>query len=400
MAALKARLAATEERLRESDTRHRLLTESWAQAVWETIGTGGWWLPTVPAGAPTPVRRWRSGWALAGWMPSIPAIGPMPSDNGARERPARGFIDAEFRLCAPDGGWRWTNVRAAPVLDAAGNVRKWVGLNIDIDDRKRAEAALRESEERLRLALEVGRVAAWDWDIETGEVRWSDEHFRMQGYAVGEVAPELRGLGDDVHPDDLAGTEAAMTGPRARRGLCPRIPLAAPGRHGALAIRLRAFLLRRPWCTQEDGRRDDRRHRTPRRGRATEDAAGRTPASRSQHPRDRPVGREPLRRCRRPGRGLCPASPGAGSALARTHVLPTRHAGGGVDMEDMIRDDGLPRSRSIANSTLDLPLCRAVAEGREVLTLAVHELQEMNATKYGAFSRPSGRLSVDRRRQT
>jgi PAS domain S-box-containing protein len=131
-----------EAALRESDTRHRLLIESWTQAIWETDADG-----VVVADSPT----WRAytgqtvnEWLGYGWLDAI-----HPDDRAFAERQwreamaARSLVNAEFRLRAPDGGWRWTNVRAAPVLDADGNIEKWAGMNIDIDERKHAEAALR-----------------------------------------------------------------------------------------------------------------------------------------------------------------------------------------------------------------------------------------------------------------
>ncbi|WP_376092778.1 PAS domain S-box protein [Roseomonas sp. CCTCC AB2023176] len=145
--------ARIEARLRESEARHRLLVGSWAQATWETDGRG-----VVVADSPS----WRAytgqtlpEWLGYGWLDAI-----HPDDRAYAERQwrvataARGLVNAEFRLRAPDGGWRWTNVRASPVLDAEGHVEKWVGMNIDIDARKRAEAALRGSEERLRTLFD------------------------------------------------------------------------------------------------------------------------------------------------------------------------------------------------------------------------------------------------------
>ena len=139
----------TEAARRESATRHRLLIETWAQAVWETDADG-----VVVADSPS----WRAytgqtpeEWLGYGWLDAI-----HPDDRAYAERrwreaiAARSLVDAEFRLRAPDGGWRWTNLRAAPVLDADGGIEKWVGMNIDIDTRKRAEAALRDSEDRFR----------------------------------------------------------------------------------------------------------------------------------------------------------------------------------------------------------------------------------------------------------
>src|SRR5690242_10602768 len=150
---LKSRLAEADaliSTLRESEARLRLLTESFAQASWETDAGG-----VVIADSPS----WRAytgqtlhEWLGYGWLDAI-----HPDDRAYAERQwreavaARKVVNAEFRLRAPDGGWRWTNVRAAAVLDEAGRIEKWVGINIDIDARKRAEAALRESEERLHV---------------------------------------------------------------------------------------------------------------------------------------------------------------------------------------------------------------------------------------------------------
>lgn len=54
----------------------------------------------------------------------------------------------------------------------------------------------------LLMASEIGRVGMWDWNVETGELIWSDEHFRMEGYEVGEVIPTYALWAERVHPDD------------------------------------------------------------------------------------------------------------------------------------------------------------------------------------------------------
>ena len=79
------------------------------------------------------------------------------------------------------------------------------------------QRALEESEQRSRLALEVGRLASWDWDIVGDHVSWSDEHYRMQGYAVGEVEPSFGAWAARVHPEDLPGTIAAIDEARDTR---------------------------------------------------------------------------------------------------------------------------------------------------------------------------------------
>lgn len=144
----------SEERLRESEARHRLLIENLAQAVWETDSAG-----VVVTDSPS----WRAytgqtldAWLGCGWLDAI-----HPDDRAYAERQwreaisTRSLVSGEFRLRAPGGEWRWTNVLAAPVLDEKGEIEKWAGLNIDIDVRKRAEVSLRESEERQAFFLKL-----------------------------------------------------------------------------------------------------------------------------------------------------------------------------------------------------------------------------------------------------
>jgi PAS domain S-box-containing protein len=46
-------------------------------------------------------------------------------------------------LRAPDGSYRWTNLRAVPLRDRDGRIEKWIAINVDIDARKQAEAGLK-----------------------------------------------------------------------------------------------------------------------------------------------------------------------------------------------------------------------------------------------------------------
>ena len=105
---------------------------------------------------------------------------------------------------------RWYNTRHVPIRDAAGAVIGAGEVTSDVTELMRAQQALRESEERLRLALDAGAMATWDWHIPSGEVIWNDEHFRMLGYEVGSVKPSYRAWVDRMHPDDAAATEAIL----------------------------------------------------------------------------------------------------------------------------------------------------------------------------------------------
>ncbi|WP_232491437.1 PAS domain-containing sensor histidine kinase [Novosphingobium kaempferiae] len=63
--------------------------------------------------------------------------------------------EAEGRLRGADGQYRWFLIRASPFFDADGNLTQWFGVNIDIDDRKRAEEQLRQSQSDLAHVTRV-----------------------------------------------------------------------------------------------------------------------------------------------------------------------------------------------------------------------------------------------------
>jgi PAS domain S-box-containing protein len=189
----------SEAALRESEARHRLLIGSWAQAVWEVDANG-----VVVADSPS----WRAytgqtveEWLGNGWFDAI-----HPDERAYAERQwreaiaARGFVDAEFRVRAPDGSWRWTNVRAAPVLDATGRIEKWVGMNIDISARKRAEWALIHSEGQLRDLVEGVSQLVWR-AIDGSDWIWASPQWTAFT-GQSEVDSHDRGWLEPVHPDD------------------------------------------------------------------------------------------------------------------------------------------------------------------------------------------------------
>src|SRR5690606_22013322 len=73
-------------------------------------------------------------------------------------------IETEFRYLRPDGTERWLILRAEAQFSATGKPVRAIGVVMDIDDGKRAELALRESEERFRLVADSAPVMLWMGD--------------------------------------------------------------------------------------------------------------------------------------------------------------------------------------------------------------------------------------------
>lgn len=129
-------------------------------------------------------------------------------------------VDVEYRLRTFDGSYRWFRARAVARLDAAGAAICWHGTLEDIHDRRVAEDALRDSEERFRLAAEAAGLGIWDYDALTNKREWSRDFRNMLGLPL-DAEPSVATALQRVHPEDrhllTALVDAAQSGDTSAR---------------------------------------------------------------------------------------------------------------------------------------------------------------------------------------
>ncbi len=196
------------EQLQESEARYRLLFESNPHPMWvHDLETGAFLAVNDAAIAlygytreefsamtirdlrlPEDISRLREGYAPASYAVESAELLRHRKKNGA-------VIEAQVTSHA---------------LIFAGRRARVVHAH-DLTERLKVERELKRSEERLKESQRIARVGSWQWNLQTDEIIWSDELFRIYGYAAQAFKPTTEAFWKHVHPDDRPRVMQEMT---------------------------------------------------------------------------------------------------------------------------------------------------------------------------------------------
>jgi PAS domain S-box-containing protein len=205
--------------LREADERaaHKRAQEALAQSeqhlrdVIETIPATAWtWRPDGTNDFAN--QRWQEYTGLSlqdtsgfGWRTALHPDDVATHVGKWRESIATGTpFENEARLRrASDGEYRWFLHRCVPLRNQQGEIVKWYGTGIDIEDRKRAEEALLRTERYLAEAQRLTRAGSWAWNVAAkGPVHWSRENYRVFEFDPEEGLPADEAVYERIHLED------------------------------------------------------------------------------------------------------------------------------------------------------------------------------------------------------
>jgi PAS domain S-box-containing protein len=137
-------------------------------------------------------------------------------------------LENEVRLRRSDGQYRWHLDRGVPLRDEDGTIVKWYGVVTDIEDRKRAEEALRRSQFYISEGQRLAHMGSWAFNPSGFFEHWSQELFKIYGLDAQKGAPTLDEYLDTIHPQDrdfMADTIRRMNAERSGCDVTKRIVL-------------------------------------------------------------------------------------------------------------------------------------------------------------------------------
>jgi PAS domain S-box-containing protein len=192
----------SEARLAQAERELRLTLDSIPTITWRAAPNGfvqqlnkRWFDYTGTT--PEQVRGWQ--WKLCIHPDDLDHLVEVGNQYVATEK----SIDCEARLRRHDGTYRWFLFRPSPACDETGKIIGWYGAITDIEDRKRAEAALKRSETLLAEGQRISSTGTYAWSGDPTERMFlSEEFYRIFEYDQHATVTFTQ-LAERFHPEDL-----------------------------------------------------------------------------------------------------------------------------------------------------------------------------------------------------
>jgi PAS domain S-box-containing protein len=193
------------EIVRQSDERLAFFGRATHEAVWDWDFTTDtvWWNDGLRTqfGHPINADTARVEW----WRQTIHPDDQARIWRTLDDRLRQELWSDEYRFRRGDGTFAHVYARGYVVRGPEGRPRRMIGAMLDITARKESEQALRDSEERLRMALDGGQIGTWDWDLKNDAVRWGGHAARVFNVVQGSAPLRFEAFLDLVHPEDRSG---------------------------------------------------------------------------------------------------------------------------------------------------------------------------------------------------